>query len=129
MSVQFRPVIRVEDPCGPVFYLGTMQPTDIKAVTFVPVVSRQDVNAPSGLRLEERPGGYQRAGDNKRMEEIKNFVLARRGCLIPPVVLSTRGEWRWLPDKPDSPVGSIIATDCAAIVDGQHAALNLQRLR
>src|SRR5688572_3929803 len=108
MPVEFWPVVRIEDPCGPIFYLGSMQPTDIKQVTFVPVVSATvpsvepsatSLAASSTVRLYEKPGGYQRAGDPKRMELIKHFVASRATCLVPPVVLSTRGAWQFVPDS------------------------------
>jgi len=40
--------------------------------------------------------------------------------LIPPVLLSTRGQWKFIPKTSNSNFGSIEATDQAAIIDGQH---------
>ena len=39
MTVEVRNVLRVEDPIGVVYYLGTIKPQQIKELTFVPVVT------------------------------------------------------------------------------------------
>jgi hypothetical protein len=92
MAMEIKNVLKVEDPCGPIFYLGTITPKEIKHLTFVPLVTTEERDSKMEF-LNEEAGGYQRAGDSKRMEQIKRFVKERPSCLIPPVVLSARGNW------------------------------------
>jgi DGQHR domain-containing protein len=130
MPVELKNVLRVEDPCGLTYYLGTLTPKMIKQLTFVPVVTASAQEGDPAILLNERPEkGYQRAGEAKRMEAICKFVKSRPNCLIPPVVLASRGKWRFAPvSKQYDHLGMIQAEDLAAIIDGQHRLGGLLRL-
>jgi DGQHR domain-containing protein len=62
------------------------------------------------------------------MEKIKDFIVHRRACLIPPVLLSARGNWKFTPSNANKSFGTIQADDLAAIIDGQHRLGGLLKL-
>ncbi len=128
MPVELKNVLKVVDPCGLTYFLGTLTPKEIKQLTFVPVVNLTERDDAT-LFLVEKPGGYQRTGDSKRMDVIRDFVKRRSDCLIPPVVLSARGKWEFTAvSKQHERFGSIQAQEVAAIIDGQHRLGGLLRL-
>jgi DGQHR domain-containing protein len=128
MPVELKNVLKVVEPCGLTYFLGTLTPKEIKQLTFVPVVNLTE-RENATLFLVEKPGGYQRAGDSKRMDVIRDFVKRRPDCLIPPVVLSARGKWEFSPvSKQHDRFGTIEALEVAAIIDGQHRLGGLLRL-
>lgn len=111
-------VIKVEDREF-VYYLGTIEPSQILELTFVPC--EVPVAALENVLNIRHQGGYQREGDVKRMGKIKSHYADNNGSLIPPVLLSTRGSWEFVSAGRNTPnYGSIEANDCAAIIDGQH---------
>ena len=136
MPVELKNVLKVKDPTGLVYYLGTLTPSEIKNLTFVPVVTKTSTLLPEDEPgwLNEHPGGYQRAGELKRMQAIKKFILEeytdkQRSCLITPVLLSARGQWNFTPaNKQFENFGTIQANDLAAIIDGQHRLGGLWQL-
>lgn len=110
-------VIQVNDR-GIIYYLGVLEPAQISQLTFVPCeVPVASLNKILVIRHQD---GYQREGDVKRMERIKNHYANSEHSLIPPVVLSTRGKWKFKAYKSGGSIGIIEAEDCAAIIDGQH---------
>jgi DGQHR domain-containing protein len=128
MPVEIRNVLRVEDPNGVVYYLGTFSARQIKELTFVPVVALSPT-AEEPLSLEERSdSGYQRAGEPRRMQQIKEFLVENPRYMMPPVLLSARGQWSWEPNKAGGTLGSLTANDLAAVIDGQHRLGGLWRL-
>lgn len=116
MSNKINNVIQIVDPSGLTYYLGTITPAQIMELTFVPCV----VNVNDDVLVIRTQHGYQREGDKKRMGQIRDFYSTHTSSLIPPVLLSTRGAWKFIPKTTNSPFGSIEATDQAAIIDGQH---------
>ncbi len=129
MPVELKNVLKVEDPSGLVYYMGTLAPEYIKKLTFVPVVSPSQRSGDESILLNERPDkGYQRAGEIKRMETIAKFVKEHPRCLIPPVVLASRGKWHFTPTAKSDHFGTLQAEDLAAIIDGQHRLGGLLRL-
>lgn len=90
MSVELKNVLRIEDPSGFTYFLGSLMPRNIKELTFVPVVSKSSQAGTSASLNENEDQGYQRAGDPKRMEKIKSYVIENPDCVIPPVLLSAR---------------------------------------
>ncbi len=116
MNYKINNVIQIVDPSGLTYYLGTITPAQIMELTFVPCV----VNVNDDVLVIKTQQGYQREGDKKRMKQIKEFYGANTSSLIPPILLSTRGAWKFIPKTTNSPFGSIEATDQAAIIDGQH---------
>ena len=128
MTVEVRNVLRVEDPIGVVYYLGTIKPQQIKELTFVPVVTLSPTSE-DPLSLVERPDqGYQRAGEPRRMAQIKEFLLEYPRYMMPPVLMSARGAWKWRPSEEGSLYGTLVAEDLAAVIDGQHRLGGLWRL-
>lgn len=116
MSNKINNVIQIVDPSGLTYYLGTITPAQIMELTFVPCV----VNVNDDVLVIRTQHGYQREGDKRRMGQIRDFYSTHTSSLIPPVLLSTRGAWKFIPKTTNSPFGSIEATDQAAIIDGQH---------
>jgi DGQHR domain-containing protein len=116
MSVEIENVLKIEDPSGVIFYLGSITPDQILQVTFVPSV----INTNSEILNVRTEEGYQREGDKKRMKLIKEFYSSNLRSLIPPVLLATRGNWEFKSSSKNSVLGKICANDCAAIIDGQH---------
>lgn len=129
MPCELKNVLKVVDPTGLTYYLGTITPEEIKALTFVPVVTETSQQDNEVERLKEVPGGYQRSGDTKRMIKIKEFIVKRPSCLIPPVLLSARGKWKFTPSSSTNKnIGTIQADEQAAIIDGQHRLGGLLQL-
>lgn len=128
MPTELKNVLKVVDPTGLIYYLGTITPEEIKSLTFVPVVTETSQQDDGLESLKEIPGGYQRSGDTKRMEKIKDFIIHRPSCLIPPVLLSARGSWKFTASSSNKNIGSIQADDLAAIIDGQHRLGGLLKL-
>ena len=109
-------VLQIKDPSGLVYYLGAITPSQIMELTFVPCV----VNVNDDILNIRSQNGYQREGDRKRMKQIKEFYSEHTASLIPPVLLSTRGAWRFTPASARASIGSIEANDLASVIDGQH---------
>ena len=116
MSTKINNVLQIVDPSGFTYYLGTITPVQIMELTFVPCV----VNVNEDVLVIRTQQGYQREGDKKRMGQIRDFYSTNTSSLIPPVLLSTRGAWKFVPKTANATFGSIEATDQAAIIDGQH---------
>jgi len=111
-------VIKVEDREF-IYFLGTIEPNQILELTFVPC--EVPVAALQNVLNVRHQGGYQREGDVKRMAKIKAHYAEDNGSMIPPVLLSTRGAWNFIAASKSTPnFGSIEASDCAAVIDGQH---------
>jgi len=109
-------VMRVSDPSGLTYYLGTITPAQIMELTFVPCV----LNVNDDILNIRTQGGYQREGERKRMSQIADFYKDNPRSIIPPVLLSTRGAWSFTPLTKTSVIGTISATDQVSIIDGQH---------
>jgi DGQHR domain-containing protein len=104
-----------------------MQPSDIKQLTFVPVVTLSSDSDSFHLN-EKAESGYQRAGERARMQKIAQFVANRPDCIIPPVLLSCRGRWKFTAATKNGRVGRLEAESLAAIIDGQHRLGGLWRI-
>lgn len=130
MGTRLTNVLHVQDPTGLKYFLGTLHASEIKELTMVPVVTMSPPSTESpDLQLnEDSEEGYQRAGDPKRMDLIADFVKKRPACVIPPVLLSCRGQWAFEPSSKNSAVGTLVADNLAAIVDGQHRLGGLWRI-
>ena len=130
MPSELKDVLLVKDPTGLSYCLGTLSATEIKQLTMVPVVSESlSPQVETELRLnEDSQNGYQRAGEPKRMGAIADFVKSRPACIIPPVLLSCRDSWTFIPDSESASTGRLVADRLAAIVDGQHRLGGLWRL-
>lgn len=128
MPVFIENVLRVEDSCGLTYFLGTLKPEEIKQLTFVPVVTKSSISEDSSEYLNEISGGYQRSGEPGRMDKIKQFIMQRPSCVIPPVLLCARGNWEFKAQGKNPSFGTIEAKELAAIIDGQHRLGGIWRL-
>ena len=97
-----------------IYYIGTLSSDVAKELTFVPVVEDSDTYLQQILK-----DGYQRPGKKTRMNQFKKYLKEYSNRLIPPVILSARGKWKFSPHT-DSLIGDIQIEGRAAIVDGQH---------
>ncbi len=98
------------------YYFGTIASDKVKHVTFVPVLE----NSPKTPLTENTDEGYQRPGTLARMNKFKNFLKDNPNSLVPPVLLSGRGNWVFTPGENGSPLGTLTLKGSAAILDGQH---------
>ena len=130
MGTKLQNVLCIQDPTGLRYFLGTLHASEIKELTMVPVVTLTppDAEHPDLWLNENSEAGYQRAGESRRMALIADFIRARPNCVIPPVLLSCRGRWMFEPASKTSTIGTLVAHDLAAIVDGQHRLGGLWRL-
>ena len=97
------------------YLFGTIGSDKIKNVTFVPVLESS-----GRTYLNEREGGYQRPGSHSRMRAFARFLEEYPNSIVPPVLLSGRGKWRFEPTGEENDSGKLIIHEQAAIVDGQH---------
>lgn len=84
-------------------------------MTFVPVLDES-----TKTYLNEIKDGYQRPGSHYRMRAFARFLQKNPNSIVPPVVLSGRGNWKFEAEGQDSDLGKLILRERAAIVDGQH---------
>ncbi|MDB4184080.1 DGQHR domain-containing protein [Alphaproteobacteria bacterium] len=105
---------------GRTYYTGYIESKDIYDSVFVPVLKKTKLPKKKGasLALEERDKGYQRQANITRQRNIAKFMIENPSSIIPPVLLSDRGEWKWSQKNGD--VGEIVINEKAAVVDGQH---------
>lgn len=95
-----------------VYYFGTLSSDKAKIATFVPVIEESD-----SYLDQKKARGYQRPGKKARMNAFKRYLNEFPNRLIPPVILSARGAWKF---TGEGAIGSLTLEGQAAIVDGQH---------
>lgn len=98
------------------FYFGTIGSDKIKSVSFVPVIEASTRT----YVAEEVEGGYQRPASASRMRAFAKFLEDNPDSVVPPVLLSSRGEWIFEADSRGSRSGALLLKGRAAIIDGQH---------
>jgi DNA sulfur modification protein DndB len=98
------------------YYFGAIPSSLIKVSTFVPVLE----NSPKTALIEITEEGYQRPGSMPRMNKFKQFLKENPNSLVPPVILSGRGRWKYEGSNFDPDIGVITIEGPAAIIDGQH---------
>ena len=98
------------------YFFGTIGSDKIKNVTFVPVNEKSR----STYLNEDIEKGYQRPGSHTRMRAFAKFLKENPNSIIPPVLLSGRGNWEFEHGGQDENIGKLIIQDRAAIIDGQH---------
>ncbi len=98
------------------YLFGTIKSDKVKNVTFVPVIEQSHTTYLNET-VEE---GYQRPGSASRMREFSKFLSKNPNSVVPPILLSARGNWKFEPVGPEQDSGKLIIQDRAAIVDGQH---------
>ena len=98
------------------YLFGTISSDKIKNVTFVPVIERSDKTFLNEVTEE----GYQRPGSPARMRAFARFLKNNPNSIVPPVLLSGRGTWKFQAGGHEQDSGKLIIQDKAAVVDGQH---------
>lgn len=98
------------------YLFGTITSDKIKNITFVPVIERSR----STYLNEVEENGYQRPGSQSRMRAFAKFLKDNPNSIVPPVLLSGRGFWKFEPGEQGQDSGRLIMQDKAAIIDGQH---------
>lgn len=98
------------------YLFGTIRSDKIKNVTFVPVIEPSR-KTPLNEIVE---GGYQRPGSFSRMRAFAKFLGENPDSVVPPVLLSGRGQWHFHPGENEQVSGHISIEEKAAIIDGQH---------
>ena len=98
------------------YYYGSIKSSLIKEATFVPVLE----HSPKTALVEQITDGYQRPGSMPRMNKFRQFLKLNPKSLVPPVILSARGRWKYESSNYDEDIGSLDITGPAAIIDGQH---------
>ena len=101
---------------GQKYCFGTMPSDKIGELTFVPVLETSDKT----YLKEVEDDGYQRPGSASRMRAFMKFLNDNPNSVIPPVLLSGRGNWKFKPVGDDNSSGCLEITGPASIVDGQH---------
>ena len=98
------------------YLFGTISSDKIKDVTFVPVIERSRKT----YLNEIVENGYQRPGSDSRMRKFSRFLKKNPNSVVPPVLLSGRGNWEFKPGGHEQDSGKLIIHGKAVIVDGQH---------
>ena len=98
------------------YLFGTIGSDKIKNVTFVPVI--EPSNKTYLNEITEK--GYQRPGSLSRMRAFAKFLKDNPNSVVPPVLLSGRGYWKWQPGGQEQDSGQLIIQGKAAVIDGQH---------
>ena len=99
------------------YLFGTITSDKIKNVIFVPVIDPSIRRTPLN-EIEE--DGYQRPGSLSRMRAFAKFLKENPNSIVPPVLLSGRGNWKFQHGEHEQDSGQLIIQGQAAVVDGQH---------
>ena len=100
-----------------IFFFGTISSDKVKNVTFVPVNESSPRATPLNESIEE---GYQRPGSSSRMRNFTRFLKDQPNSVVPPIILSGRGNWHFKPNGDGQELGKLIIQGKAAVLDGQH---------
>ena len=98
------------------YLFGTIPSDKVKNVTFVPV----NESSRKTCLNEIVEDGYQRPGSLTRMRAFARFLKENPNSIVPPVLLSGRGKWKFEPAGQEQDSGKLIIQERAAILDGQH---------
>lgn len=98
------------------YLFGTIPSDKVKNVTFVPVIEASRKTCLNEI-VED---GYQRPGSLTRMRAFARFLTKNPNSIVPPVLLSGRGKWKFEPTGQAQDSGKLIIQGSAAILDGQH---------
>ena len=98
------------------YFYGSFSSALARNLTFVPVIEKSIKTSLTEI-IEE---GYQRPGSMPRMNKFKQFLLEHPDSIVPPVILSARGNWNFEASPLDENYGRLIASGHAAVIDGQH---------
>jgi DNA sulfur modification protein DndB len=98
------------------YYFASITSDKLKGITFVPVIE----SSKRTYLMENPTDGYQRPGSRTRMRKFRDYLLKHDSAIIPPVLLSSRSDWRFVPNSGNGLLGNLEIDGPAAIVDGQH---------
>ena len=98
-----------------IYFFGTIASDKLRTVTYVPVLDA----SPKTFLTEVVADGYQRRGTPARMRAFGNFLYENQDSVVPPILLSGRDGWTFVPEA-SGWVGTLSILKPAAIVDGQH---------
>lgn len=107
--------IVLHERAGKRYYFGQMPADLAQNLTFVPV----DEAANTEWVLERLENGYQRPGAKSRMRLFAQFLSENPKSVVPPVLLSGRGKWKFVDPDGDG-FGRLEVHEAAAVIDGQH---------
>lgn len=99
------------------YLFGTIPSDKVKNVTFVPVDEHSPRQTPLNENTEQ---GYQRHGSLSRMRNFVRFLKRCPNSVVPPILLSGRGNWQFIPNGEGQKLGKLIIQGKAAVLDGQH---------
>jgi DNA sulfur modification protein DndB len=99
-----------------VYFLGSVSSDKAKGITFVPVIEPSK----KSYVQENTENGYQRPGSQTRMRAFMRYLQQNPNSVVPPVLLSGRDGWRFVPSEVDKQIGKLVISAPAAIIDGQH---------
>ena len=98
------------------YLFGTIRSDKVKNMTFVPVIEPSRKTCLNEI-IE---AGYQRPGSLTRMRAFAKFLKENPNSIIPPILLSGRGKWKFESAAQEQDSGKLIIQERAAILDGQH---------
>jgi len=102
------------------YFFGTVSNRYLKELVFVPVIESGKNNyVPEHVDLEKN---YQRPGSRSRQRRFMVFLLEHADSIVPPIILSGRGHWKFRPIAASPDLGSLEVLQPAAVIDGQHRA-------
>lgn len=116
MQIEINDVVR-RTRDNRVYFFGSLKSSLARELTFVPVL---ELSPKTRLIELMEGGGYQRPGSQPRMSKFKEFLKTHPYSLVPPVILSGRGRWLFVPSAADNKIGKLVVSAPAAIIDGQH---------
>lgn len=100
------------------YVFGTIPSDKLRQLTFVPVIE------PSRKTFlnEDSTEGYQRPASLSRMRAFMRFLREHPNSVVPPILISGRGAWKFVPTAEGAELGGVDIEGPAAIIDGQHRA-------
>jgi len=98
------------------YYFGEMSSDKAKSLTFVPAIERGTQDYLSEV-IED---GYQRPGSPSRMRVFSRYLEDNINSVVPPIVISSRDQWQFVPGSQNADIGHLEIYGPAAIIDGQH---------
>lgn len=104
-----------------IYYSGSITSDIIREITFVPAREDPNIKEPNIPIEVKYTNGYQRIGVPSRMRKFMLWLNQHSTFIIPPVILSTRGNWLFESShERTANYGKLLIKDPAAIIDGQH---------
>ena len=95
---------------------------EARKILFIPKTNTEAMGNLTELftNMIEYEEGYQRLGNLSRMKKFADYLLENKNTYVPPIILSARGKWEFIPEGKDQNTGNIQINGKAAVIDGQH---------